>query len=430
MMLSNITIPMLGIVDTAVMGHMGASYYLGAVAVGVIIFNFLFWGFGFLRMGTVGMTAQANGRADGDELRAILGRSFLLVAIIAAFLLTLQKPVSILAFHLVDASLEIEQFAAQYFHIRIWSAPATLLNYVLLGWFLGLQKARITMTLMIFVNCVNLVLDLYFVLGLKWEVAGLAWASVIAEYSGLVLGILFVTRTLRYYSGHWNWNLLLNGKQFRSMLALNHNIFIRTACLMFAFAFFTAQGARAGDIIVAVNAVLLNFQTFMAYALDGFAHAAEVLVGTAVGTRDKGRFWRSIKAAGVWSVAVALLFVTVYALFGNNIIALLTNLEQVRQYASYYLPWLIFMPLVAVWSYLLDGIFIGATRAREMRNVMLLSVFLVYLPVWYTTQTWGNHGLWFAMLSFLAARSVFMGWNLYRMERLGVLFTHGALESA
>ena len=163
-MLSNITIPMLGIVDTAVMGHMGASYYLGAVAVGVIIFNFLFWGFGFLRMGTVGMTAQANGRADGDELRAILGRSFLLVAIIAAFLLTLQKPVSILAFHLVDASLEIEQFAAQYFHIRIWSAPATLLNYVLLGWFLGLQKARITMTLMIFVNCVNLVLDLYFVL--------------------------------------------------------------------------------------------------------------------------------------------------------------------------------------------------------------------------------------------------------------------------
>lgn len=408
MMLSNITLPLLGLVDTAVMGHLDQAYYLGAVAVGAMIFNFIYWGFGFLRMATVGLSAQAFGEKNGDELRALLLRGIILALSIALVLLVSQQGLIQLALNLVQPSDRVAGYASEYFSIRIWSAPAALINYVVLGWLLGLQRARVVMLLMVVVNLLNLLLDLFFVLGLGMQVAGVALASVIAEYSGLLLGIWLIHRQLRQHPGRWIKTLIVDRAQFIKLISLNRDIFIRTISLLFVFAFFTTQGARAGDVIVAANAVLFNFQTFMAYVLDGYAHAAEALVGEAVGQRNRQQLQRAVKASLWWSLVSALVFVVIYTLFGQQVIALMTDIQDVKDVASEYLPWLVVMPIVAVWSYLYDGVFIGATRAREMRDAMLTAVLIVYLPVWYVTQPWGNHGLWFAMLCFLAARGVLM----------------------
>ncbi len=414
MILSNLSIPLLGLVDTAVMGHLSAPYYLGAVAVGALIFSFVFWGFGFLRMGTTGLTAQAFGREDHHELRAVLARAIVLAVALGALVLLLQRPIAAAAFALIDASAEVERYGAEYFAIRIWSAPAALVNYALIGWFLGMQRAQGPLILLLVINLSNIVLDLWFVPGLGMTVDGVAWASVIAEYLGVAVGLWLVRRYLRGHPGTWRGMCIWDWPRLREMWLLNQNIFIRTLCLIFSFAFFTAQGARQGDLILAANAVLMNFQTLMAYGLDGLAHAAEALVGRAVGQRRHDEWRRAIATVGVWSGLVALGFSLLYWLAGEWLIALLTDQAAVREIAHEYLPWLILAPLISVWSYLFDGIFIGATRAREMRNTMLVSTLLCFLPAWYLFQGWGNHGLWAALMVFMAARGLTMTWSFCR----------------
>lgn len=420
-MLSNVTVPLLGIVDTAVVGHLPEAYHIGAVAVGAMIFGIVFWGFGFLRMGTTGLTAQANGADDADEMRAVLGRALSLALLFSLVLLVLQTPIARLAFYLVDPDAAVAQEGQVYFFIRILSAPATLANYVILGWFLGMQNARIPLLLLVLVNSLNMLLDLYFVNVLGMAADGVAWASVIAEYVGLTLGLQLVGRELKRYPGNWRFGLLIDKARLVALLSLNKDIFIRTLCLMFTLAFFTTQGARYGELILAANAVLFQLHTFMAYGLDGFSHAVEALVGRAVGCRDPQAMLEYIASASFWALFMSLVFALLILGLGNKLVAMMTDIGVVRLVAREYLPWIALLPLIALAGFLFDGIFLGATRAREMRNTMLFSTLLVFLPAWYGLRFLGNHGLWLAFLGFMLARGLSMAWvfrNLYRAGQL------------
>ena len=408
MILSNLTVPLLGIVDTAVVGHLDEPYHMGAVSIGAAIFGIVFWGFGFLRMGTTGITAQAFGQNDNNELRATLGRALLIAVIMSLLLLVMQLPIGWLAFQVIQGSELVEQQGRVYFDIRIWSAPATLMNYVLLGWFLGMQNARAPLYILTFVNLINMLLDLLFVVGWGYGANGVAWASLIAEYFGLAFALWLVKQQLARYPGELQRALLMDKRKVRKMLSINKDIFIRNLCLMFSLAFFTAQGERFGDVVLAANAVLFNMYTFMAYGLDGFAHAAEALVGKAVGARDRREYFAVIKTSAVWAFITSVLIVISYWLAGYWVIALMTDIERVQQTALTYLPWMLLLPLISVWSFLLDGIYIGTTRAAEMRNTMLFSTFFIFLPLWYLLLPMQNHGLWLAFTLFNTARAVSM----------------------
>ena len=408
MILTNISTPLLGLVDTVVLGHLDSEKFLAAVALGGLIFSFIFWGFGFLRMGTTGLTARAFGEDNRKEINAILARSMVLAIIISSLLLILHQAIAFASFWLLQSSFEVEQLALQYFEIRIQSSPATLCLYVLMGWFLGQQNVKIPLLVVLITNMTNIGLDILLVYHLKMQVEGVALATVIAEYTGLSIALIIALRMLKKNKSLWCWRYLVDFKKIKAMLLINSHIFVRTWCVIFAFAFFTAQAAKMGAVILAANTILLNFQTFMAYALDGFAHAAEALVGKAVGAKNKVLVKQAVLTTGLWSLVVALLFTAFYLIFGLHIINLLTGLDNVRVVAYEYLPWLIAMPAVSFLCYLFDGVFIGAMLTKEMRNTMVFSLFCVFLPVWYFTQAMGNQGLWLAMCIFMGARSLSM----------------------
>lgn len=417
MILSNLSIPLLGMVDTAVVGHLPHPQYLGAVAVGTTLFNFLYLGLNFLRMGTTGVTAQIHGSGDTEAMRGALGQGLLLALILACVLLVLQWPLRELGLWLIGPSAGVSGYARVYFDYRIWAAPAVLADYVLLGWFLGMQNARAPLVLLLVVNVANIALDFLFVFGLGMNVDGVGLATVIAEYLGLSVALWLVARELRHYPGRWRRAQVLDGTRLRHLIGINANIFARTICVLFAFGFFTAQGARMGDVVLAANALLLNMQSFMAYGLDGLAHAAEALVGRAVGAHDARGFRDAVRATLLWSLGVGMLFAATYGVFGGAIIHLLTNLPRVRDTAHEYLPWMILSPLISVWAFLYDGVYIGSTRAREMRNTMLVAVLACYLPAWYLTRGLGNHGLWLSLMVFIAARGATMAVTYVWIQR-------------
>lgn len=408
MILSNVSVPLLGMVDTGVVGHLESATYLGAVAIGATVFGFLYTGVNFLRMGTTGIAAQRFGAGDNDGMRVSLGQAQIVALPVALLLIILQVPIGHLALGLIGGEPDVQSAAWEYYSIRIWSAPGTLANYVMIGWFLGLQNARVPLLLFLTINLTNIVLDLVFVIGLGMKVEGVALASVIAEYAALLVAIVFAARELRRHEGQWPFARLFNVRAYTAFFSVNANLFVRTMALMFTYAFVTAQGARLGGIVLAANAILMNLQNITSFGLDGFAHAAEALVGKAIGERRRIAVERSVRLALKWSVIFAVGFCLAYAVAGPWIIRLLTDLPEVRGAAMTYLPWFVASPLVAVWSFLYDGVYIGATRAREMRNIMVISTFLVFLPTWYLTQHWGNHGLWFAFTVFLASRGIGM----------------------
>lgn len=414
---SNLSTPLLGAVDTAVVGRLPDAAYIGGVALGAVIFNFLYWGFGFLRMGTTGFTAQAFGAGDADELRAALLRPALLALVLGLLLLVLQAPLGWIAFALLEASEEVEGFAGTYYGIRIWSAPAALLNYAVLGWLLGTQRARATLMLQVFLNGTNIVLDIAFVIGLGWGIAGVAWASVIAEVAAAGLGLAIIGRALRGAGGRWDPARMFRRDRLVALLRVNLDIFLRTLSLIVAFSYFTAQGAKMGDVPLAANAILMHLQAFVAYGLDGFAHAAEILAGGAVGARSRAAFRQAVRTSTVWALGTALGFAAVYALLGAPVVRLFTVIEEVRAAAIVYLPWLVLSPLISVWSFQLDGIFIGATRTGAMRNAMVLSLLAFLAAVWLLVPIWGNHGLWLAFALFMATRAVTLGAAYPRLER-------------
>ncbi len=415
MILSNISVPLLGMVDTGVTGHLENAAYLGAVAVGSTIFGFLYTGVNFLRMGTTGIAAQQFGANDFDGLRVSLGQALIVALTIAAILLVLHVPIGAAAISLIGPDPAVAEFADQYFSIRIWSAPATLANFALLGWFLGLQNARVPLIVVLVINVTNIVLDLVLVVVVGMKVDGVAIASVIAEFTGLAVGLGFVVRELNRHSGHWVISKLTTLREYTAFFGINAHLFVRTMALVFTLTFITAQGARLSGLILAANAILMNFQNLLAFALDGFAHAAEALVGKAVGEKDRAALQRSVVLALRWSLIVAVGFSAFFWLVGPMLVALLTDLPDIRTTTLRYLPWLIVSPLIAVWSYLYDGVFVGATLAREMRNIMLISAFVIFIPAWYVLQFLGNDGLWLSFMLFLASRGI--GMHIYYRRR-------------
>ena len=425
LIISNATVPLVGPVDTAVMGHLDAPEYLGAVAVGAAIFSVLYLGFNFLRMGTTGLAAQAFGRSQAADMRTVLPQGLLSAVAPGLLLILLQPILGSSGLALIGAEGFVTKLAQTYFDIRIWSAPATLSNFVLVGWFIGMQNGRAPLLMLLVTTVVNTLLDLLFVLGMGMETDGVALASVIAEYTGLACGILLLRPLLRANPGAWQRQQVFSVTRFRKLLVVNTNLMIRTLALMFTFVFITAQGARMGPAILAANAVLMNFQHITAYVLDGLANAAEALVGRAVGEGSEIGLDQAVKVSLQWSVAVAVLFSALYLLTGSGLISLLTGLEEVQTLALRYLPWMILSPLVSVWSFLFDGVYVGATRAREMRNTMLFSTLAVFLPVWFMSRGMHNHGLWFSFTLFMAARGLSMAWLYQRMRRSGTLLGTG-----
>ncbi len=415
--LSNISVPLLGIVDTAVVGHLPGPQYIGAVAVGALIFSFVYWGFGFLRMGTGGFVAQAMGAGDADEVRASLARALMLAGVLGLIVVALQGPITGVSLALIAPSDAVLPLADSYVSIRIWGAPAALANYAILGFFIGIQNTRAALAVQVAMNGANIILDLVFVLGFGWGVEGVAIATLISEVGAAGLGLWLVARNLGPVGGRWRWSLIGDPARLRRLFAVNRDIFIRTLCLIGAFALFTAMGARMGDVVLAANAVLFNFQTLMAYALDGFAHAAETLVGSAFGAGDRRQFRAVVRATTVWALVFSGAFTLLYLAFGTTLVDLMTTVPEVRETAYTYLPWVVALPLISIWSFQLDGIYIGTTRSAEMRNAMVLSVALYIAAVFVLMPAMGNHGLWLALVVLMVARGVTMGLGYRRIER-------------
>ena len=425
MVVSNLSVPLLGAVDTAVIGHLPEPHFLGAVAVGALIFNTLYFGCNFLRMGTTGLTAQAFGARDFDAARATLARAFLIALVLAAALLALQGPIGWLAFYLVEPSEAVAGEGMRYFFIRIWGAPATLANIALVGWFIGMQNTRAALALLLTVNGINIVLDLVLVLGFDLAVAGVAWATVAADYAGLILGVAVTARLARRHGGHWRARLVLDAVAMRRFLGTNRDIFLRTLFVITAFALFTTLSARQGDVVLAANAVLLNFVIFFNFAFDGFAFAAEALTGRALGAGRRGDLARAIRACLLWCLLLALLTVAIYGLAGAPIVRVLTDIEDVRAVAYDFLPWLIALPLVAVWGIFFDGVFTGTTRTADMRNTMMLAFFVFVPCAWLLREPMGNHGLWLAMTLLYAVRGIGLGAIYVRIQRRGGFLPSG-----
>ncbi len=404
--LANLTQPLLSAVDTAVAGHLASPAYLGGVALGGLFFNFVFWGFGFLRMGTTGLVAQSWGAGDHAALRANLARALLLALAIGVAVLLLQAPLIAYALRLIGGSAAVQQHAQTYCHARIWAAPFALVNYVVLGWLLGTQRVRLALVTQIFINGVNIAAVLLYVYVFHWGIAGIGAATASADLLGSGLGAILLWRGRPRGLPPLSRTTLADGAALRRLVALNRDIFIRTLCLLSSYAWFAHLGARQGDITLAANALLLNFQTFMSYGLDGFAHAAEALVGAAIGARDRHAFRLAVRVTLFWAVLGACGFALIYWSAGVWIIGCLTDQAAIRSAAETYLPWAALSPLVCVWGFLLDGVFIGATRTRELRVSMGWS-FAVFVAVSCgLLALLGNHGLWVALLVFMAVRGV------------------------
>lgn len=417
--LSNISIPLMGAVDTAVMGHLPDPAYIGAVALAATVFNFLYWSLGFLRMGTTGFAAQSHGARDPLEIHAALFRPLLIAGIIGFLLILLHGPIGRAAFWLMGGSSEVTALGERYYDIRIWGAPGALANYVLAGWLIGMQRARETLVLQLALNGGNAALVVLFVIGLGWKIAGVASATLIAEWLAAAIGLAIAFRTLRHFQSESPVSIarLLDRRALAALFHVNGNIFLRTVGLLFAFAYFIRLGARMGDITLAVNAVLMQFQAFLSYGLDGFAHAAEAFVGAAIGARSRGEFRAAVRVTMLWSGTVALLAALAYAVLGPALINLLTSQSAVRAAAFTYLPWMMASPLVFFWCFQLDGIFIGATGTVEMRNAMVTSVAIFLAATWILIPLWSNHGLWLALLVFMAVRGATLGAYYPRLTR-------------
>ena len=416
-MATNVTVPLLGLVDTAVVGRLPGAEYMGAVAIGAVIMNVIYSSLNFLRMGTTGLTAQSFGAGDGDQLRSWLARACLLSTALGLGLIALQVPILGISHWLMGPSEAVWPLTESYFQIRIWGAPAALLNFALLGWFFGVQNMRAALISQVFLNGMNIVLDIWFVLGLGWGVDGVAWATIISEYSAVALGFCLAAAQLRKFGGRWRWDRIRDTSRIRRMLGVNRDIFLRSMCLQAAFVIFTTAGTRMGDEVLAANAILLQFTMFASYALDGFANAAEAMTGQAVGAHDRTLFRQAVKVTTAWGALFAVAFAAAYWGFGTIIVDTLTTVPAVRETAYAYLPWMVALPVVSVWSFQLDGIFIGATWTREMRNGMAISLAVFAAAVPLITGTWGNHGLWAAFTLFMGLRGVTMGLVFPRLAR-------------
>jgi MATE family multidrug resistance protein len=414
--LSNATVPILGAVDTGVVGQLGAAAPIGAVGLGAVILATLYWVFGFLRMGTSGMVAQAHGAGDVAETGALLTRALLTGCAAGLALIVLQLPLFAAAFAIAPASAEVEGLVHQYLALRIWGAPATISLYAVTGWLIALERTRGVLVLQLWMNGLNICLDLWFVLGMGWGVPGVAIATLIAEWTGLALG-LWLCRPA-FAGDQWrDWARVFDRARVRRMMAVNSDIMVRSIVLQLSFTGFLFLGARFGDVTLAANQVLLQFLEITAYALDGFAFAAESLVGQAYGAAAAPLVRRSSLVSSQWAGGAAVLLAAGFLALGPWLIEVMAKAPEVQAEALRFLPWVVAAPVIGVASWMLDGIFIGATRTREMRNAMVLSVALYAVALVPLIGVLGNHGLWAGLNLLFVFRAVTLGLRYPALEQ-------------
>jgi MATE family multidrug resistance protein len=405
-MLSNISVPLVGAVDSAVVGRLPEPTSIGAVALGALIFSFLYWGFGFLRMGTTGFIARAFGANDQTALSDTLLRVIMLALSLGGCIVLFGSPLINLALYLLQSTEAVERLTADYAAIRVWSAPATLCLYVFTGVFIAMHNTAKAFALQLILNITNVLLDLWFVMGLGYGVEGVASATVIAEYLAAGVGFFLLRNQIIAAVVQIHWPRLFEGDAVIDLMRTNSDIFVRTLCLTFAFAYFTAESARFGDSILAANAILMHLQSISAYALDGFAHAAEALVGSAYGAGQRDRLKRSVLLTSLWAFITSIVICAIFWIFGEEILKLFTNIPSVLEHAMIYLPWMIISPVLSIWSFQLDGIFIGTGFTREMRNAMLLSLLVYLIALVFLLPAFGNHGLFLGLSFFMLIRAL------------------------
>ena len=408
-MLANITVPLVGVVDTAVMGRMADPVYIGATAIGATIFSSIFWLFGFLRMGAGGQVAQFYGSDEPDEIRDTILRAVLIGFVIGLLLIIVQKPVFWISQQAFTASDQLISLTYEYFSIRIYSAPATLILYALIGALVGLQEMRCVLWVQLVLNLVNIFLNLAFFNIFEWGIKGVAVASVASEYIALVLGGYLVVRSINFKTQELFRASILSPSHLKHLLEINGNLFIRTLCLIAAYYWLTAASSRLGELTLAANTLLIQMLHIMAYSLDGFAHAAESLCGQAFGRRDRKRFVMTVRVCIEWGVLFSVIIGALYLWFSHAILSTMTNLPLVINKAHEYIGWIVLAPLISVWGFLLDGIFIGTTHTRAMRNGMIISLMVFAVSAIIFPAMIGNHGLWAAYYVLMICRAATLG---------------------
>lgn len=402
---SNITVPLLGLVDVAIVGHLGSAAYIGAITVGGMLFNMAYWLFAFLRMGTSGLTAQAYGRGDRAETVRVLVRALGVALAIGVALVALSRPVADVAFRLIPCSPEVEASARVYFALLVWGAPAVLGLYGFAGWFIGMQNARFPMAVAITQNVVNIVASAALVFGLGWQVEGVAAGTLIAQYAGLLMAVAGWWRGYRADTRGVSLRPVTDRAALSRFFAVNRDIFLRTLCLIAVTVCFTSSGAAAGDTVLAANALLMQLFMLFSYVMDGFAYAGEALAGRYVGAADAAGFRRTVRRLFGWGLVLAVAFTLAYGAGGRTFLSLLTSETSVVDMAMAYLPWAVAVPLTSFAAFLFDGIFIGATATGRMLLAMAVASSVFFISYYLLTDTLGNHALWLAFLAYLGARS-------------------------
>lgn len=413
--ISNATIPILGIVDTGVVGQLGAAAPIGAVGLGAIVLTAFYWVFGFLRMGTVGLTSQALGAHDQDEVIALFWRAFYLALIFAAGIIILQIPLMAFALWLSPASAEVEGMAREYMQIRIFSSPAAIGIYAITGWLIAHERTAAVLVIQLGMNLLNIGLDFVFVMGFNWGVPGVAWATFIAEWSGLAVG-LWLCRGAWTHGAYAAWGRIWDRARMIRMAQVNGDILVRSVLLQIAFVSFLFIGSDFGDVTLAANQILLQFLYVTSYAMDGFAFAAEALVGQALGARARNALRRSAIMTSIWGVGTCFGLSFMFWIFGNQIVAILAKSTAVQMDAERFLIWMVLAPMLGAASWMFDGIFIGATRTKDMREMMILSFIGYLLAVLTLVPIWGNHGLWAALILFFVLRGITLAWKYPGLE--------------
>lgn len=410
--ITNITVPLLGMVDIAIVGHIGNASHIGAIAIGTMIFNLIYWNFGFLRMGTSGFTAQAYGANNLDEALQIMIRGIAIALSAALLLILLQYPIAQVCRHVVKSSPDVMRLALTYFYVRIWAAPATLGLYVFKGWFIGMQNSKLPMWIAIILNIINIVFSLLFVIVWKMGIIGVAFGTVLAQYSGLVMAIVLWFKKYGYLRSRINIKGSLKLAEMRQFFKVNGDIFLRTLCLVAVFSFIPAISASMGDSILAANTLLMQLFTLFSYIMDGFAYAGESLVGRYIGAKDKQMLRKSVQYLLRWGIILTGAFTIAYYFWGTDILSILTNDKSVIAEAMNYMLWTILVPITGFSAFLFDGIYIGATASKPMRNIMFLATAGFFAGYYILSPIWGNNGLWISFLIFLSLRGGLMWiWN-------------------
>lgn len=404
--ISNITVPLLGMIDQAIVGHLSSELYIAAIAIATMIFNMMYWSFSFLRMGTSGFTAQAYGANDKEEMVKVLQKSFLVVAVASLLIILLQYFIFELARYFMSNSAEAMNLAAQYFYIYVWAVPAVLGMYALSGWFIGMQDSKTPMYVSIAVNIVNIVASLFFVFVLHWELKGVALGSLIAQYSGFALCLLVWLKKYGYLKQYIKRKFINNLSELLPFFQVNSNIFLRSVCLIVVSTFFTATSAKYGTLTLAANSLMMQLFILFSYMMDGFAYAAEAITGKYVGARDAVSLKHLVKRLFVWGIRLTAIFTVAYLLFSEDILRLLTDKTSVINHATEYIHWSMLIPIAGFSAFLWDGIFIGMTASKQMRNSMFIAMATFFMIYFLAKDAYGNHALWFAFIIYLAMRGL------------------------